>query len=67
MRIVGVLDADGPFARQAILHLSGNLLVGQVGQKGKAALGDTHVCVLLDRAYMETDAVGTKSDVSVDV
>ena len=54
MRIVGELDIHRPALFQAILHLTGDLLVGEIGQERKAALGDAHDPV----PYIETLAVG---------
>ena len=55
VRIVGEFDVHRPALLQAILDLAGNLLVGEIGQERKAALGDAH-----DPApYIETLAVGT--------
>ncbi len=80
MRVVGVLDADRPALVQAILELAGDLRVGEVGQEGKSALSNTHdvlsffgvagVALRASVAWYQvqaTDAVGTKSEVSVGV
>jgi hypothetical protein len=55
MRIVGEFDVHRPAISQTILHLPGNLVVGEIGQKRKAALGHAHDPV----PYIETLAVGT--------
>src|SRR4051794_18892339 len=62
MRIVGELDVHGPTIGQAILHLLGDLVVGQIGQEREAALGQLHV----KSPQTVSSAVGTKSGVSVD-
>jgi hypothetical protein len=54
MRIIREFDVHRPAIAQTILHLSGNLLVGEIGQKRKAALGHAHDPV----PYIETLAVG---------
>src|SRR6266404_2148204 len=47
MRIVGELDVHRPTLLQAILDLARDLLVGEIGQEGETALGDTHDLELL--------------------
>jgi hypothetical protein len=54
MRIVGKLDIHGPTLFKGILHLPGNLLVGEIRQERKTALGDAHG----PAPYIETLAVG---------
>ena len=57
--------ADRPVLIQAVVDLRRDLLVGEVGQEGKAALGDAHDGVSSGAMAQATLAVGTKSDVSV--
>jgi hypothetical protein len=54
MRIVGEFDVHRPAFAEAILHLAGNLLVGEVGQERKTSLGYAHGSA----PYIETLAVG---------
>src|SRR4029450_1126995 len=55
MRVVGEFDVHRPALAETILHLPRDLLVGEVRQKRKTSLGDTH-----DPApYIATLAVGT--------
>ena len=42
VRVVGELDRDGPALADGVLDLGGNLVVGEIGQVGKRALGDSH-------------------------
>ena len=61
VRIVRVLDPDGPAVRQGVIDLRADFGVGQVGKEGECALGDFH------GGLYDAVAVGTKSAVSVDV
>ncbi len=42
VRVVGVLDRDRPLVVEAVLELSADLVVGQVGQEGEGSLCDAH-------------------------
>src|SRR6185437_15021687 len=46
MRVIRVFDGHRPAVAEAILHLAADLLVRQVGQKGKSALRDSHMMML---------------------
>src|SRR5579883_386259 len=69
VRVIGVLDADGPVVLERIVELPGELLVGEIRQERELPLGEALNAVghhgerLRDQA---TVAVGTKSAVSVD-
>src|SRR5882672_11945144 len=54
MRVVGVLDRDGPAVAEAILDLCANLRIAQVRQKRERALREFHRSLL-----QATVAVGT--------
>src|SRR3984893_14512767 len=43
VRVVGVFDRHGPTIFQAVLDLAADLRIGQIGQEGKGALGESHV------------------------
>jgi hypothetical protein len=60
MRIVGVLDADGPALLERVVDLRANLVIGEIGKKGKVPW------VMRMATPSATVAVGTKSAVSVD-
>ncbi len=62
MRVVRVLDRDGPAILEAILHLAADLLVREVGKKRERTLCEFHVVLQRQTAAV---AVGTKSGVSV--
>ena len=64
MRIVGDLDAHRPALPQAVFDLRGDLLIGEIGQEREGTLGHAHY--LYSPVQLAT-AVGTKSDVSVEV
>jgi hypothetical protein len=52
-RIVGKFEADSPTVVDAILHLRGDLLVGQIGKEGEGSLSDAHGdCSLVAPLYL---------------
>ena len=66
MRIVGELDAHRPALPQAIFDLRGDLPVVEIGQERESPLGYAHDRFSLFRVHTAA-AVGTKSEVSVEV
>ncbi len=60
MRVVGELDAHGPFLAQAIFDLRRNLRVGEIGQEGEGALGYAHrISPSIGQSDHTATAVGT--------
>src|SRR3981189_1961368 len=51
VRVVGELDVLRPVLAKAILHLSSNLLVGEIGQERKASLSHAHDLLLTSRRW----------------
>ena len=62
MGILGELEAHRPTFVEAILDLRADLVVGEIGQKREAALGDAHGVP----PQAETLIDGTKSGESVE-